>query len=127
MQLIECKFHDYYDGIIGNDVLKRFGAVIDYTNDKLMINDKEIPLQYEGTRTVNFIIPEKFGLFHFPEQRNHSGQTILKEGIYNVQNYKLEIQTPFDSLNEIYINKDVITTVNAKNFCIVDEEFQQTE
>lgn len=125
--LIECKFHDYYDGIIGNDVLKRFGAIIDYTSDSLMINDKKIPLFYAGTHTVQFIIPEENGLVHFSEQRNNTGSVILKEGIYNVQNFKLEIQTSIDSLDQIYLNTDAITSVNSKNFYIVNEEFQQTE
>lgn len=125
--LIECKFHDYYDGIIGNDVLKRFGAIIDYTNDKLLINNMKIPLLYASTHTIQFIVPEENGLVHFLEQRNSTGNVILKEGIYNVQNFKLEIQTSIDSLDKIHLNSDAITSVNAKNFCIVDEEFQQTE
>lgn len=125
--LIECKFHDYYDGIIGNDVLKRFGAIIDYANDRLIINNRIIPLLYTKTRTVKFIVPEENGLVYFSEQRNNVGKVILNEGIYNIQNFKLEIQTLFDSLPIIHLSTDAITSVDAKNFCILDEEYQQTD
>lgn len=30
MSLIECRFHDDYDGIIGNDILRTYNVVIDY-------------------------------------------------------------------------------------------------
>uniref|UniRef100_A0A1A9WLN0 RVP domain-containing protein n=1 Tax=Glossina brevipalpis TaxID=37001 RepID=A0A1A9WLN0_9MUSC len=44
MELIECKFHDLYDGILGNDFLKKYGGIIDYKNDELIINGRHIPL-----------------------------------------------------------------------------------
>lgn len=125
--LIECKFHDYYDGIIGNDVLIRFGAIIDYSNDKLLINNIETPLQYAGKHTVQFIMPEESGLVHLTEQRNRKGELVLHEGVYNVQNLKLEIQTAADSYEIIHLNDSDTTLVNAKNFCIFNEEYQQTE
>uniref|UniRef100_A0A1A9WQ36 Uncharacterized protein n=1 Tax=Glossina brevipalpis TaxID=37001 RepID=A0A1A9WQ36_9MUSC len=52
MELIECKFHDLYDGILGNDVLKKNGGVIDFRNDELIINDRHIPLLYNRKQLV---------------------------------------------------------------------------
>lgn len=127
MNLIECKFHDYYDGIIGNDILIRFKAIIDYSDNKLLINNIETPLQYAGKHTVQFIMPEESGLVHLTEQRNGKGELLLDEGIYNIQNFKLEIQTTATSYDIIHLNDSDTTLVNAKNFCIFNEEYQQTE
>lgn len=125
--LIECKFHDYYDGIIGNDVLKRYGATIDYMQNILFINNLRTPLLYANTRTVKFIVAEETGLIHIKKQCNDKGDLILQEGVYNVQNFKIEVQTSVDSLDVIHIKNTDTTTVNAKNFCIFNSEFQQTE
>lgn len=125
--LIECKFHNFYDGIIGNDVLKRFGAEINFSKNTLFINQKVIPLLYATARTVQFIVPEENGLIHFTEQRNKNGDLILQEGIYEVQNFKLEINTTMQSLDVIRLDNSDITAVNIKNFCITDEDFQQTD
>lgn len=44
-----------------------------------------------------------------------------------MQNFKLEIQTTATSYDIIHLNDSDITLVNAKNYCIFNEEYQQTE
>lgn len=36
----EYKLHHYYDGMLGNDVLQKFGDIVDYISNKLIIIDK---------------------------------------------------------------------------------------
>lgn len=125
IDLIECKFHDFYDGIIGNDILKRFKAVINYTTDTLYIDGRQIKLLYGKTKAVQFVVCQENGLTHISEQRNSKNELILREGLYDVQNFKIEIQTSLDCPSVVSITNS--TKVDAKNFCITNEEFLQTE
>ena len=98
INFIECKFHDFYDGIIGNDVLHRYRAIIDYNRNLLLMNNKVIPLIFSDYHKVKFITNIECGLVHFKEYCSSSGECILEEGIYDVENFKLEIERYYQNV-----------------------------
>ena len=125
MLLIECKFHDNYDGIIGNDILCRHKSVIDYDQNELRINGNILPLRFPNLRKVTFVSKVKCGLVHIVEHRNDLGATIISEGIYNVQNYKIEVETVVECPEIIYLNKNNSWPVTPDNCYLVDDNIKQ--
>lgn len=117
-----CKFHDTYDGIIGNDILKRFDAKIDYKLNQLEINNNTVPISFQNEKpcTIQLIVNQKNGLAYLKEKKFFEGKAIIKEGIYNVENHKIEIQTSEEFRNPIKLSPDEAIEVNNENFCILE-------
>lgn len=59
IQLIECQFHGIFDGIIGNDILRRYRAIINFRNNTLIINNKKVPLLYGETPSKHINMSEQ--------------------------------------------------------------------
>lgn len=107
MTLIECRFHNDYDGIIGNDILRKYKAVIDYSNNQLIINHKSVPLlNHRKVKTVKFISSTESGLIHILEHRNFFGEIIAIEGIYNLQDFKVDVETTAKCPNVIHLTEN---------------------
>ena len=112
MLLIECKFHDNYDGIIGHDILFRYKAVIDCDQNGLRINGKILPLRFPNLRKVTFVSKVEC---HIVEHRNDLSETIISEVIYNAQNYKIEVYTVVECPEIIYLNENNSWSVTPDN------------
>ena len=41
-----CKFHTKYDGLFGNNILKKLKAIIDLKDDLFVVGNKKIPMNY---------------------------------------------------------------------------------
>lgn len=119
--LIECKFHNTYDGIIGNDILRKYKAVTDYNQNILKINNQIIPLKFPSNHTVKFVTNVECGLVHITDFRSSSGEIILKEGIYNSENFKVEIETNLECPEIIYIKPENAWPVTMENYFLSNE------
>lgn len=76
MFLIECKFHDEYDGIIGNDILRTYNAIIDYDKNRLVINNRTVPLLFPKFHHVKLVTHVECGLIHIKKHCNSTGEII---------------------------------------------------
>lgn len=126
IEFIVVKFHNFYHGLIGNDILKRLNAIIDYKNNQLNIDGKLIPLIF-GNKTehkVNISVEQEEGLAYVKEQKSLIGNVIIKEGVYNIENHKLEaeIKTTEDCIIPPNIGTVYIEEVNYKNFNVIEEK-----
>lgn len=93
------KFHDIYEGLIGNDILMKYMEIIDYKNRVLRINGRNIKLYFsnEPENTFYYIDPgEHFyripvdietGNILINETKINNKVTIL-EGLYDVEDFK---------------------------------------
>lgn len=120
--LIECRFHDKYDGIIGNDILRKYRAIMDYDLNVLKINNLNIPLRFPTTHTVKLITNVECGLTHIKDCHLANGELILEEGVYNTQNFKVEIETNLKCPDIIHVKPQDSWSVTRENYCLIDNE-----
>lgn len=125
ISFIECRFHNYYDGIIGNDVLRTYNALIDYHNDELRINGKIVPLVFPKPQKVKFISKIESGLIHILEHCNSVGRTISNEGIYDALSFKVEVETFAQCADVIYLKADSYWPVTCENYYLLEERLTQ--
>lgn len=130
-----CKFHDQYDGLIGNNILRQFKAKIDLENNKLIMGQNEIRIHFEtsndqicffakmGTYEVNIPIIHQEGLVYSPEVFSDNKDLKINEGIYNVSDYKMIALV--EKLNDIPIKVKFdcqeTTKLTEENFYVTEE------
>lgn len=130
-------FHEKYDGLIGNNILIPLKSKIDFENQILVTKDKETKLHFnsepeqfnykietKGEFELNIPVLQKEGLAYLPEQKSSDGKTTMHEGIYNVDNYKINarIRTEDDGNKYLKFNPLQTQVVNDQNFNIIEEE-----
>lgn len=116
--LIECKFHETYDGILGNDVLQRYKAIIDYESNQLKMNEKTIPLHFLDEKIIKFITNTECGLVHIKDHYNANRELVLEEGIYNVQHFKVEVKTRYQCPSVVHVKPQDSWPVTYENYYI---------
>lgn len=111
------KFHDIYEGLIGNDILVKFNALIDYGKRTINLNGVEIKLHFKTDKqnTVYQIDPGEH-YYHIPVTQE-SGITLvegtkvnksitLHEGVCEVNNFKALARISNEASEPIIINFD---------------------
>lgn len=119
--LIEFRFHDDYNGIIGNDILRNYSAIVDYSTNQLCINNRTVPLLFPTFRQVKLITPVEKGLIHIPEHRNDIGEIIVDESVYNARNFKVEVKTRAKCPDIIYLKEENSWPVTPENYHLIGE------
>lgn len=119
--LIECRFHDDYNGIIGNDILRNYSAIVDYSTNQLCINNRTVPLLFPTFRQVKLITPVEKGLIHILEHRNDIGEIIVDESVYNARNFKVEVKTRAKCPDIIYLKEENSWPVTPENYHLIGE------
>lgn len=131
------KFHDRYDGLIGNNILVPLGAKIDLGNKTLSLVNKELKLQfgnYEeeipvyniqqgGTYSMKIPVPQRDGLAYIPEKMSEDGKVIVQEGVYNVKDYNADavVHITDDGKKSIKFKTGNSQVANEENFYVIDE------
>lgn len=118
--LIECKFHDKFHGIIGNDILRKYNAIIDYKENQLVLNNKNVPLEFPNSHKIKIVTKVEQGLVHIKEHCDHSGESIIPEGVYNAQNFKVEISSKSNYQDILHIKPETHWPVTMENYHLVD-------
>lgn len=76
------KFHDYFDGLIGSDLLDKWEATIDYKNKILVTSNAANPIRVYDSRNANLfedIIPAGSSRLVRIPINIHDGEAIVKE------------------------------------------------
>ena len=100
IEFLVCKFHDKYDGLIGNNILKKLKATINMGDDILLIGNNKIPLHYLnetaeycfekiGIHEVILSVSQKEGLVYNPQTLISNGNIKILKGVYFAENYKI--------------------------------------
>lgn len=76
VDFIVVKFHNYYDGLIGNDILKRLNALIDYKNNQLNLNEKSVSLIFGNETELKTNITNQA---YIKEKKSLKSKVISKE------------------------------------------------
>ena len=82
-------------------------------------------MRFPNLRRVTFVSKVKCGLVHIVEHRNDLGTTIISEGIYNAQNYKIEVETVVECPEIIYVNENNSCPITPDNYYLVDDNTMQ--
>lgn len=105
IKFVVMKFHDDYDGIIGNDILRSFNAKIDYPNHCIEINGKELKLYFSLNEKENEVehysmILKDLPLFEDREPMNNKLSSELRIDHLNDEEKKSLINAlkPFESV-----------------------------
>lgn len=111
LEFLIYDFHDYYDGLIGKDALKKLKATIDTEKDLLIVDNKKIQLETRPTfSTKTFKIPAKSRLCLKLPVNEESGQILIpdtyidknlfiSEGLYEAKNWT-SIVPVYNNCNE---------------------------
>lgn len=130
-----CRFHDLYDGLIGNNILRQLKAKIDYENNILHIGNKTIPLQFEvqnaqyylfskdGNYDVDIPVNQKEGLMYISGNTSKDGRVEILEGAYEVTNYlaNTTVAIKDDLPKRIKFNMKAASPVTCDNFYVSEE------
>lgn len=99
LEFFVYKFHNIYDGLIGNDILMKYNTLINYTGKIITINNVEIKLKFSNDpeNTVYQIDPGEYfyripvaecsGYVVISEAKLNDHTTVL-EGVYDVNSFK---------------------------------------
>lgn len=141
------KFNDNYEGLLGNDILRKFKAIVDYNGNTITINKQKFQLNFD-TRVKKFLsIQPGEHFYKLPINRKNgdilvnniafNDRTIIEEGLYSAENYETFVKIhnfdnyehnievselrDFDDVSKIYnINEGKITNdyKNSENIDI---------
>lgn len=114
-------FHEYFDGLIGNDILSDNGFCIDYSNKQLIrgnikinINYKPVVKKYEykvttvGISKIKIPVDREHGDAYIEEQ--DFGPCVLIGGMYSSNNWEAEIYLECKKHCKLEINQPIICT-----------------
>lgn len=90
------KFHNDYDGLIGNNILIPLKSKIDFENETLNLENKTVKLHFKNVdinrnsenKQISIPVAQKSGMAYVKEQALNEN-IIVKEGIYNVENFRI--------------------------------------
>lgn len=119
-----CHFHEYFDGIIGHDILSKCGIQIDFADNVLRRGDNEIQIshkpltcEYEyiikakSMNKLKFPVDVEFGSITLEEQS--FCDTVLVGGLYEAISWEAEIVVENKSINDVKIKVSQPMKVNA--------------
>lgn len=109
-------FHDYFDGLIGMNILKTFKLVPDTSKDVLINNHTQIKLLYKETgKTPENKSDPPFNLnkIKIPAET----EKVIEIEIHNIQNGEAVI--PQMTFENLIINEGISTVKDNKAFCSV--------
>ena len=99
-------FNNNFEGLIGNDILRKFKSHINYSNNTLIINNKSLPLYYDNNKKVVLNLKPGDHSYEIPVNID-KGNILIKNLSYNNDDI---------SLNEgLYDCKDGKTVININN------------
>ncbi|XP_049306295.1 retrovirus-related Pol polyprotein from transposon 297 isoform X2 [Bactrocera dorsalis] len=109
------KFHNFFDGLIGNDILRPLNACIDYKKNEINIGNKTLPMHFENENLNErkIVVPDDSDLVYYKEE---NGGNIVREGILNVRNQEAKINL----LSET--NRVTTQKVDHENFSIIENK-----
>lgn len=113
MKFFIIKFHDTFDGLLGNDILQNIDAVIDYNSQKLFFKGGNIPIffsRHEEDHLTNYInkIPEHIETFIAEPDENQ----FLQEDLNREE--KHELSQVLKQYSSIFHNEnDNLTFTNS--------------
>ena len=124
-------FSNKYEGLIGNDILRKYKSIIDFEKDTLTLNNVTLPLHiYENPKSIIQIRPGEH-LYKIPVS-TETGNIIINnihinneitidEGLYTVQNSETCIKINNATKNDLVVEVDkllqteVITEIHNVN------------
>lgn len=122
-------FHDYFDGLIGSDLLDKWEAVIDYKNKTISTQTTTVPIKVYDSRNANLyeeIIPAgctrlvrvpvnaKDGEVYVPEQVVSNCQ--INECLTTVKNSRGILQVHNPSRSDVIFSMDCAIKAEINNF-----------
>ena len=130
------KFHDFFDGLIGTDLLDKWDAVIDYKNKTLITKTASNPIYVHDSRNANLyeeIIPAgQSKLLKIPINM-HDGEAYIKEQkisnciisecLTSVKNNRGIVEVKNPSRNDVIFSMDraVFAEINNINFTCTEQ------
>lgn len=126
--------------MIGNNILKPLGAIINLNDDVIIVGEKKIPLRYEdqqveyhfekpGIYQVELPVKYKEGLVYKNQEFLTDKDLEILEGVYEVDNFKINATINFSGVTPKIIKFSPVKIENIKteSFCIynIGEETQQ--
>lgn len=108
------KFHNFCDGLIGNDLLQRFNATIDYKNNQLIFNENAIPLYFQNKENKIIVTDDDKDVVETVNDTNSSidyYKTIINEGtIVDHEHFNIieprEFKSIQDQIRSEHLNKE---------------------
>lgn len=130
--LFMYKFHDYFDGLIGTDLLDKFESNVDYKNKILVTKSAKNPIQVYDSRNCNLydcVIPNQSskliklpinigdGEALVPEQTISNciidectnADTLSRIEIHNVETNSILVNPPSEKQDHLSPNSDTLT------------------
>lgn len=107
-QFIEYKFSNFFDGLIGNDILSLYQTKIDLTNKTLQVNNKILPIYYNIVEENGNPCANLEELINFAHERTPS-KNILDE--IRVEHLNVEEKEKLTKLISKYKSKKERTLV----------------
>lgn len=136
IEMLVCKFHDFFDGILGNNVLRQLNVKIDYEKSCLLVGGKSTPIHFQqeeneehysfkknGNYIVNIPVRQENGLAYTAGKSSANGKITIHEGVYEVSNFKMEavVQVLADSESSVHFNTQETEPVTEQNFHIIED------
>ena len=130
------KFNNNYEGLLGNDILRQHGAVINYQNNTLTINNEVLQLFFESKRKTIIKISPGEHTYSIPTHLSNgnilihnvskfSDNLIINEGLYNAKNCTTFVNINNKTMSEYNINMEELIELeeisaihNLQNFHI---------
>lgn len=76
LEFYVLKFHNHYDGLLGNDILKTYNTCINYKNNSIQINGQDMPILFDNKNSENREETNDKPIF-FEEQYNKNLSKIM--------------------------------------------------
>lgn len=100
LEFLVCEFHNHYNGLIGNNILRQMQAIINLKENFLQLEDRKIPIRYTnggvehyfgkiGLHEVTLPVTQKQGLVYNPQTILKDKNIEILEGVYEAANYKI--------------------------------------
>lgn len=131
IEFLVCHFHDHYDGLIGNDILKQLKAIINLKENILDINGKHIPINYaidsneyyfekDGFYAITLAVEHQNGLVYSPQHFCENKNVEIIENIHDAENFKINALIKVNGNTPRTIKFDTPKTVKVtnENFCV---------
>lgn len=131
IKFLVCPFHDQYNGLIGNDILKEFKIIVNLRDNFLDIDGRHIPIKYNndgtefyfekrGLHEVSLPVEQKEGLIYNPQTILENEKIEIIEGIYEANDSKIQalVNVSGNLPKRVVLKSQDTIEVNTENFYI---------
>lgn len=133
IEFFVCQFHNQYNGLIGNNILRQMKAIINMKDNILKLEETEIPIRYtndgveyyfekKGLHKIMLPVEQKNGLIYNPQIILNDKNIEIMEGVYEAENYNINafVQVNGNLPQRVILETQDTDEVTPENFYTIE-------